>query len=322
MTCKRQHSSHVGRPWACIAVVAALLPGLAIGDDVPLAAHSTVLELDASLSLPSDVGVGRDGRIYVVSGGNHELAVFDRAGVRTATLGGQGSEPGQFFEPVGIGIGPQGEVYIADKGNQRLQVFSSEGHFLREIPLQDDGEAVDPVDVAVSADGEELFVTANNSHRLLVFSSGGTLLRAWGGEGEGEGQFRYPATVALDSKGNVLVVDVLNQRVQKFDAAGNLLLTFGGLGGKPGTLFRPKGIAVDAADRSYVSDSFLGAIQVFDASGAFIHALGADGTTTVFDTPVGMTIDASRLMVVQMLPGNVLVLDVESSPQTVSESKP
>jgi len=299
-----------------------LLPGLLLADGLPLAGYGKLLELDTNLSLPSDVGVGPDGNIYVVNGGNHEVAVFNHDGSRTATLGAQGSEPGQLFEPVGIGIGPRGEIYVADKGNQRLQVYSDDGRLHREIPLEEDGEAVDPVDVAVSADGTELFVSTNNSHRVLVFSNNGQLLRGWGGEGENEGQFRYPATVALDPQGNVLVVDVLNQRVQKFDAAGNFLLSFGGLGGKPGTLFRPKGVAVDAAGRSYVSDSFLGAIQIFDANGQFAQALGANGTATAFETPVGMTIDGSRLLVVQMLPGNVLVLDVDSVPRVAAGEAP
>ena len=272
--------------------------------------------------MTSDVCVGRDGRIYVVNGGNHEVAVFDEKGSRVATLGEQGSKPGQFFEPVGIGVGPEGEIYVADKGNQRLQMFSRDGRFRREIPLEEEGDAIDPVDVAVSADGEELFVTANNSHRVLVFSNDGRLLRGWGGEGEEDGRFLYPATLVLDEAGRVLVVDVLNQRVQKFDRDGNFLLSFGGLGGKPGKLFRPKGIAVDEAGRSYVSDSFLGAIQVFDANGAFVHVLGDDGVTTVFDTPVGMSIDGNRLLVVQMLPGKVLLLEVDTQARTMGGEQP
>lgn len=322
MTCNRFRISVSRGPQAFLLAVAAFLPGFVMADGFPTAGHRTVLELDAKLSLPSDVAVGSSGRIYVVSGGNHEVAVFDESGERIGTVGEQGSEPGQFFEPVGIGIGPQGELYVADKGNQRLQVFSDNGQLRREIPLEEEGEAVDPVDIAVSADGKELFVTANNSHRVLVFSNKGKLLRGWGEEGEDDGQFRYPATLAIDASGNVLVVDVLNQRVQKFDSNGNFLLSFGGLGGKPGTLFRPKGVAVDAAGRSYVSDSFLGAIQVFDVDGKFVHVLGEDGVATVFETPVGMTIDGTKLLVAQMLPGNVLVFQVDTQAQVLAEDQP
>ncbi len=309
MTCNKQTILN-----AVFAALSLFASGLALAQEIPTASFQMIAELGATLSMPSDVGVGEGGRIYVVDGGNHQVAVFDATGQRVATLGERGDERGKLESPVGLGIGPEGEIYVADKGNQRLQMFTADGEPGREIALEEDGEEVNPVDVAVSADGKELFVTANNSHRVLVFSNKGEFLRAWGGEGEENGMFLYPATIDLDPSGNVLVVDVLNQRVQKFDAEGNFLASIGGLGGKPGTFFRPKGIAVDSTGRSYVSDSFLGVIQVFDTSGEFLYVLGAAGESAVFDTPVGMTVAGSRLLVVQMLPGNVLVLETGVQP--------
>lgn len=295
-----------------LGLISVLIAGATLAADIPTASLKTLRELSATLSMPSDVAVGKNGNIYVVDGGNHQIAVFDASGMPGAVLGERGSEKGQFESPVGLGIGPKGNIYVADKGNHRLQVFDAKGRFRRSIALEEGGEKISPVDVAVSANGRELFVTANNSHRIVVYSSKGQFLRAWGGEGNEPGLFRFPATVSIDLEGNVLVVDVLNQRVQKFDTNGNLLATIGKLGGKAGTFFRPKGIAVDAAGRSYVSDSFLGVIQVFDAAGEFLHVLGEDGVATVFDTPVGLTVHNLRLYVVQMLPGNVLVLQLEA----------
>jgi len=309
MTCNKQTILN-----AVFAALGLLASNLVLGQDIPTVSFQTIAEFGATLSMPSDVGVGEGGRIYVVDGGNHQVAVFDATGQRVATLGERGGERGQFESPVGLGAGPNGEVYVADKGNQRLQMFSADGELDRVIALEANGEEVNPVDVAVSEDGRELFVTANNSHRVLVFSGKGEFLRGWGGEGEEDGLFRYPATIDLDPSGNVLVVDVLNQRVQKFDSEGNFLASIGGLGGKPGTFFRPKGVAVDSTGRSYVSDSYLGVIQVFDANGEFLHVLGAAGESAVFDTPVGMAIAGSRLLVVQMLPGNVLVLETGVQP--------
>ena len=271
------------------------------------------LEL-VELSMPSDVGVGKGGQVYAVDGGNHQVAVFDAAGSRVTSLGMLGSDDGQLVSPLGIGISGKGEVYVADKGNNRLVMFDAKGKFRRNIPLEEEGDDVVPVDVAVAPKGKELYVTANNSHKVLVFSTKGELLRSWGGEGEDDGQFRFPATIDIDAAGNVYVVDVLNARVQKFDPAGTHLLTIGELGGKAGTFFRPKGVAVDDAGKIYVSDSFLGVIQVFDPAGEFLYVIGEEGTATVFDTPVGMTAKGTRLYVTQMLAGNVLVLEPQAPP--------
>jgi len=289
------------------------LAGSALAQEMSTGVPNQRTEFDG-LSMPSDVGVGKGDQIYVVEGGNHQIAVFDALGTRVISLGMPGSDDGQLLGPLGVGISGKGEVYVADKGNNRLVMFDAKGKFRRSIPLEEEGDDVVPVDVAVSPKGKELYVTANNSHKVLVFSNKGELLRSWGGEGEDDGQFRFPATIDIDAAGNVYVVDVLNARVQKFDPAGTHLLTIGELGGKAGTFFRPKGIAVDGTGKIYVSDSFLGVIQVFDAAGEFLYVIGEEGTATVFETPVGMTAKGTRLYVTQMLAGKVAVLEPQAPP--------
>jgi DNA-binding beta-propeller fold protein YncE len=278
--------------------------------DVATVRYTTLAKPDL-LSMPSDVALGAGGQIYVVDGGNHQIAVFDAAGTRVTSLGMHGGEDGQLNGPVGIGISNRGEIYVADRGNQRVVMFAADGSPRRVIDLEEDGEAATPIDVAVSANGKELFITTNNSHRVLVYSNQGTFLRAWGGEGEDPGQFRFPGAIALDRAGSVYVVDVLNSRVQKFDPNGNILGTFGKRGGQPGTFFRPKGVAVDAGGRIYVSDSYLGAVQVLGPAGEFLYTLGDANGTTEFETPVGMAVNGQRLLVVEMLPGRVQMLELQ-----------
>jgi DNA-binding beta-propeller fold protein YncE len=299
------------RNFRVLAIATLTLAGSALAQEMPTGIPNQKATLDW-LSMPSDVGVGKGNNIYVVDSGNHRIAVFDAAGTRVTSLGTQGSDDGQLTSPLGVGISRKGEVYVADKGNNRLVMFDAKGKFRRNIPLAEDGDDVVPVDVAVGPKGKELFVTANNSHKVLVFSTKGKLLRSWGGEGEDDGQFRYPATIDIDAAGNVYVVDVLNARVQKFDSAGTHLLTIGELGGKAGTFFRPKGVAVDGKGKIYVSDSFLGVVQVFDPAGESLYVIGEEGTATVFKTPVGMTAIDTRLYVTQMLAGNVLVLEPQA----------
>ena len=77
----------------------------ALAQDVPTATIYSSTKIGNTLSLPTDVGVGENGHIYVVDGGNHQVAVFDKTGQRVNTLGERGEENGQFESPVGLGIG-------------------------------------------------------------------------------------------------------------------------------------------------------------------------------------------------------------------------
>lgn len=296
------------RTFLIVAFASIVMTGASRAEDLPTAVPGLLFEM-GGLSMPSDVAIGKGGQIYVIDGGNHQVAVFDASGNRVTSLGMMGSDEGQFLDPLGIGVSPGGDVYVADKGNKRLVMFDASGGYKHSLPLEADGEAVVPIDVAVGPRGKELFVTDNVSHRVVVFDTRGKFLRGFGGEGEADGNFRYPATIDIDASGNLYVVDVLNARVQKFSPDGAYLATIGGLGGKGGTFFRPKGVAVDQGGHVYVSDSFLGVVQVFDLGGGFCCVLGDAGAARVFDTPVGMAARGNRLYVAQMLAGQAVVLE-------------
>jgi len=310
-------SKHLDR---VLATVFIMLAGPAVAADLPTAAPHAIGELSA-LVLPSDVAVGRGGQVYVVNGGQHEIAVYDASGRKVDALGTLGNDAGQLMMPLALGVGPGGEVYVVDRGNNRIVPFDAEGNPLRPLVLEEDDEEIVPVDVAVSKDGAELFVTTNNTHRVVVFSNRGEYLRGWGGEGEEDGRFRFPATIDVDAAGNVYVVDVLNARVQKFDPDGTHRLTIGERGGRAGTFFRPKGVAVDGTGRVFVSDSYLGVVQAFDVAGTFLYAIGDDGTAAVFDTPAGLSAAGGRLYVTQMLAGKVAVLEPQAPPAAPKEGE-
>ncbi|WP_349682061.1 PKD domain-containing protein, partial [Methanosarcina sp. UBA5] len=58
-----------------------------------------------------------------------------------------------------------------------------------------------------------------DNHRIQKFDGSGTFLTKWGSQGSDEGQFSYPCGVAVDSSGNVYVLEFGNCRIQKFAAA-------------------------------------------------------------------------------------------------------
>jgi DNA-binding beta-propeller fold protein YncE len=296
-------------------LLAALAPLPARAENYPTKAARHAFDLvggkGGALALPTDVAVGTGGRVYVVDGGNHRIVAFGAGGQFLFSIGRAGSAKGEFKAPVGVGTDAQGRVYVADSGNNRIQIFEGGGAFAASFPVVSDGRAVRPIDVAPDPQGKTIYVTGNNNHKVMAFSAGGKLLRQWGGEGLNDGEFRYPATIAVTPGGLIFVVDVLNTRVQVFDKRGRLGFRVGEWGVLPGQFLRPKGVAIDSRGWSYVSDSYMDVIEVFDASYRFQHVLGNGGNLQRFTAPGGLAIDAGdRLYVVEVLANKVSVYNL------------
>jgi len=258
-----------------------------------------------ALSLPSDVAIGSGGRAYVVDGGNHRVVVFSPAGQYLFAIGRKGEGSGEFRDPVGVGADAQGRVYVADSGNHRIQMFDANGRFRGSFPTGSGR----PIDVAPDPEGKNLYVTG--SHRLTAYSPTGQVLRQWGSEGQGQGEFRYPASVLVAPEGQVYVVDALNSRVQIFDPQGKFVFQVGEWGVLSGQLFRPKGVALDSKNRIYVTDSYMDLVEVFNSDYQFQHVLGAKGKIRKVTAPGGIAIDGSdRLFVAEMLANKVSVFSL------------
>ncbi len=74
---------------------------------------------------------------------------------------------------------------------------------------------------------------------------------------------------AVDSEGNIFVVDGGNYRIQKFDKNGNYLQTIGGRGQGPGEFEQLMWIQIDLKDRIYGYDSLRSNLHIFEKDGKF-----------------------------------------------------
>ncbi len=261
------------------------------------------------ISMPTDVAVDTRGQLYVVDSGNHRVLVFNSNGDYLFVIGSEGSGDKQLLYPVGIATSTDGRILIADRGNKRIQVYSHEGKHLRAITIKSNGILVTPVDIAVNRNENRIYVTASAPiHQLFVLDNNGKVISTVGKAGNNEGEFRYPATVAVGDEDEIYVVDVLNTRVQVFDNLGNFLVTVGSWGVTQGQLFRPKGIALSANKLIFVSDSYLGVVQVYNSDTRFRSVLAIGGDVARFTTPVGMTIDGdNRLYIAEAMANRVTV---------------
>ena len=153
----------------------------------------------------------------------------------------------------------------------------------------------------------------NENHKVLLYSLDKfSFLESWGKEGDGRQEFRYPFFIAVGKDGTVLIVDVINTRVQAWDPKGKAISTIGEWGVDVSQLYRPKGVCVDRDNRVFASDSYLGAIQVFNRYGSFLSVLGDEsGKIMKWKSPVGMAIDdRQRLYVVDMIANRVCVYQI------------
>jgi len=75
-----------------------------------------------------------------------------------------------------------------------------------------------------------------------------------GGRGTGKGQFDSPRGIAVDAKGNILIADTNNGRIEKFSPTGTFLSTLATDRIGHGQLAEPNGIAIDHAGNIYVAE--------------------------------------------------------------------
>lgn len=115
----------------------------------------------------------------------------------------------------------------------------------------------------------------------------------FGSKGSEDGQFNRPGDVAIDSSGDLWVLDVRNDRVEEFNKAGEYLSQFGSEGSESGQFIEPVGIAVDSSGDLWVLDSGNERVQEFNREGEYLSQFGSEGIEPgQFEYPEGIAVDS------------------------------
>jgi hypothetical protein len=176
------------------------------------------------ISAAARLGNSQDTRIVVSQRDGHRIDVFDWLGNRLSSLGGPGAGLGQFQSPQGLAI--QGEtIWVADRGNGRIQRLRLDNATLTAVEAWDEG-LVQPHSLAVLANGWILASDVGDD-RVKLLDASGVVRRTWRAPTDGqEGQFSFPAGLALTPAGDALVADRDNGRVARLVAPAAALQTF------------------------------------------------------------------------------------------------
>ena len=289
---------------------------------------------DGKFDEPAGLAFDEDESIlYVADTENHRIQSFEIIAGTTCPsgteevvdgvcfieeFGSSGSDDGEFNSPEGLAFDEENDVlYVSDTKNNRIQMISTIGSTSDNISFSDefgnsgssDDEFDMPTDLAISDNGENLYVVDNENNRIKIYdlTSGDNCPSGteeiiedevcfddtFGSTGSSNGKFDMPTDLAIDKGGDIYVVDSDNNRVQKFESNGDFDLDFGSDDDKDDDyLGDPSAIAVhDKSDYVYVADSETDSISVFEDNGDFKFSFDEIDSGDNFDKPSGMVID-------------------------------
>lgn len=234
-------------------------------------------------------------RLFIIDPGSGVIHFLDQVNGSYRVIPGPKSST-VFQSPIDMTGDGQGQFFITDSKAGLVYRYRLEDDKLQQFtgsPL------MRPTGIAWHPKNSLLYVAETGRHQVVVFDLQGIERLRFGRHGDGPGQFNCPTAVCVDHRGQVLVVDALNARVQVFTPEGQFVSSFGKPGDTSGTFAKPKGIAVDSEGNIYVCDALFDAVQIFSASGRLLLAFGESGSEPgQFWMPAGIAIDTEDVIYV------------------------
>jgi trimeric autotransporter adhesin len=310
----------------------------------------------AGLSSPGGVALDASGDLYIADTGNDAIREVSSGNIATIVgngtccYGGDGGPApnAELSFPYGVAVDFNGNLYIADEGNEVIREVSAANGNISTVAGNGAGgykgdngpatsaELASPYGVAVDSNANVYIADYINQVIREVSAATGNISTVAGNRSLGRGYsgdggpatsagLNYPASIAVDSHGNLFIADTYNHRIREVSAAtgqirtvaGNGVLGFRGDGG-PATsaeLSVPYGVAVDSNGNLYIADTYNNRIREVSATTSQISTVagngtagymgdGAAATSAELNLPIGVAVDSN---------GNLFIADASNN---------
>ncbi len=300
------------------------------------------------------------GNLLISDSGNNRVRKISPSGSITTVVGngtqgfaGDGGPAlaAELNVPRGLGLDAAGNLYIADSNNSRVRKVSPGGIITTFAgdgtrfggSTGNGGPAASasvtfPWGIAVDGAGN-VFIADQSAAVIRKVATNGIITTVAGGGGRpglGDGGpatqalLVLPASVVVDSSGNLFIADAGDGRVRMVSAATGVITTVAGTGdsfinfgysgdGGPAAaaaLDYPEGVAVDAAGNVFIADTLNARIREVSTTGIITTVVGdgppgysGDGgpaTSARLASPTGLSVDASGDLIIVDSGDNVI----------------
>ena len=211
----------------------------------------------ATITQFSDIVFDPKGNLFISDRLNHQVRKIDLKG-NISTIAGVGDSDyygdggpaleAAFRDPNALASDKQGNIYIAESANNRIRKIDTKGIVTtvagngEHADSGDGGPALKAAirsmdDIAISPEGE-LHILGTNTHKVRKITQDGKIVTVvgkgyagfFGDDGPAtKAMLKNPAAISFDSKGNLYIADMGNNRIRKVDEKG-IITTFAGTG--------------------------------------------------------------------------------------------
>lgn len=280
--------------------------------------------LTAKFSTPQGIVFDSDSNMFIADRENHVIRKITPDGIVTVFAGAlnipgaQNGINGRFNRPIRLAIDGNDNLYVADRDNARIRKVTPDG-IISTIAGTTTGSGMNqfywPLDVAVTPDGQTVYVADSRNHRIQkleingstwsISTLAGSTVAGYNNGIGGTAQFNTPSGLVLDHEGNIIVADRMNHCIRKVTVEGVVTLLAGMPSANSYSLDAPRlqarmgqpfGITIGENSNIYITDVEFHTVRRL--SNGFLSTIAGqgvagdtDGAFSSFNVPSDVIVD-------------------------------